>query len=361
MYLLDPRSGRRRRGMLRDKVGRLSHELTGGMAMATRDAGNRARGLKSRAGRALAGRERDDVILCERVRARLGHFTTHAHGLDVTAEQGIVTLLGPVLQEQHADVVRAAARTPGVHRVIDRLNAHPTPQAMLAHPAARVARPRSEWRPATRLLVGLASVTLLLRGLGRRRSSAWLAAGGLGLARSLSNLSAGRLIGRSPDWHGIEMQKTLYLRVPLEDAFRFFDKFQNFPFFMSHVKEVRALGDNHYLWKLTGPADITIALTSRVTERAPHTTIAWESTPDSALEAAGRMRFERFGDDGTRVTFRWVYCPPAGVAGHALAKILGADPKKQMDEDLLRVKSLLEQGKATGRAGTVRREDLTPS
>jgi uncharacterized membrane protein len=51
------------------------------------------------------------------------------------------------------------------------------------------------------------------------------------------------------------------------------------------------------------------------------------------------------------------YTPPAGALGHVFARLLGADPKKQMDDDLLRFKSLLETGKATGRE-TVSREEL---
>ena len=42
---------------------------------------------------------------------------------------------------------------------------------------------------------------------------------------------------------------------------------------------------------------------------------------------------------------RLSYNPPAGAVGHAIAKAFGADPKSEMDEDLLRMKSLLETGK----------------
>ena len=42
---------------------------------------------------------------------------------------------------------------------------------------------------------------------------------------------------------------------------------------------------------------------------------------------------------------RLSYNPPAGAVGHAIAKAFGADPKSEMDQDLLRMKSLLETGK----------------
>jgi uncharacterized membrane protein len=39
--------------------------------------------------------------------------------------------------------------------------------------------------------------------------------------------------------------------------------------------------------------------------------------------------------------------PPAGVVGHAVAKLFGVDPRAAMHEDLLRLKTLLEDGKAS--------------
>lgn len=38
------------------------------------------------------------------------------------------------------------------------------------------------------------------------------------------------------------------------------------------------------------------------------------------------------------------YSPPAGVLGHGIAVLLGADPKRQMDDDLARMKEFIERG-----------------
>ena len=53
------------------------------------------------------------------------------------------------------------------------------------------------------------------------------------------------------------------------------------------------------------------------------------------------------------------YNPPAGAIGHALAALFGADPKRTMDEDLARLKSLFEHGKTTAHGETVTRERIT--
>ncbi|MGQ0547505.1 MAG: hypothetical protein ACT4P3_19600 [Betaproteobacteria bacterium] len=39
------------------------------------------------------------------------------------------------------------------------------------------------------------------------------------------------------------------------------------------------------------------------------------------------------------------YVPPAGALGHAVAALFGADPKSEMDADLMRMKTMLETGR----------------
>jgi uncharacterized membrane protein len=39
------------------------------------------------------------------------------------------------------------------------------------------------------------------------------------------------------------------------------------------------------------------------------------------------------------------YLPPGGALGHTLACLFGADPKRSLDADLMRMKSMLESGK----------------
>jgi hypothetical protein len=45
--------------------------------------------------------------------------------------------------------------------------------------------------------------------------------------------------------------------------------------------------------------------------------------------------------------------------GHLVASLLGSDPKRAMDEDLMRFKTLIEYGKTTTDGEVVTREDLS--
>jgi uncharacterized membrane protein len=63
-------------------------------------------------------------------------------------------------------------------------------------------------------------------------------------------------------------------------------------------------------------------------------------------------------DQETQIDIQLSYNPPAGVAGHAVATVLGVDPKRAMDDDLVRLKSLLEDRKTTTAEGSVHLEEV---
>ena len=116
---------------------------------------------------------------------------------------------------------------------------------------------------------------------------------------------------------------------------------------MAHLKEVRDHGAGRSHWVAEGPAGVAASWDATLTRFVPYELLAWRSEPGSVVANAGVIRFEPTDDGGTRVDIRLSYNPPAGALGHFAALLFGDDPKSAMDEDLVRLKSLLEQGKAT--------------
>jgi uncharacterized membrane protein len=139
----------------------------------------------------------------------------------------------------------------------------------------------------------------------------------------------------------VDIQKTLYIEAPLDQVFGFWSNYENFPLFMSHVREVQDLGDGRSHWSVTGPGGVPIEWTATLTQLTPNEVIAWRSEAGSMLENAGIIRFSGSGS-GTRVDLRLCYHPPAGGAGQAVAELLGSDPRGKLNEDLGRMKALLE-------------------
>ncbi len=96
MYLFDPSAGRRRRAIVRDKAVHLRKATGSWLVRAARDLEHRLYGsvLTLRA-YATSAHVPDDVLK-ERVRARLGRYVRHAHEVEVSANDGRVTLRGRV-------------------------------------------------------------------------------------------------------------------------------------------------------------------------------------------------------------------------------------------------------------------------
>jgi uncharacterized membrane protein len=182
-------------------------------------------------------------------------------------------------------------------------------------------------------------------------------AGSALLLRSLANMPVRRLTGVGAGRRALDLEKTIHIDAPVEKVFAFFEEFQNFPRFMTHVLDVSPVEDGRWRWSVPGPANVPVSWESRVTEAEPNRLLAWESVPGSTVVSAGQVRFEP-ADDGTRVHVRLSYNPPAGAIGHAVATILGAHPKKQLEDDLMRLKALMEIGRVRSESETMARDEV---
>ena len=73
--------------------------------------------------------------------------------------------------------------------------------------------------------------------------------------------------------------------------------------------------------------------------------IGWRSLPGSMVQNAGSVHFEEAtGGRGTVVGVELQYNPPAGLLGALAAQLWGEDPGRQIQDDLHRLKQILEAG-----------------
>jgi uncharacterized membrane protein len=139
----------------------------------------------------------------------------------------------------------------------------------------------------------------------------------------------------------VDIQKTIRIEAPVDQVYAFWRDYRNFPLFLPKVRQVEDLGAGRSRWVLDGP-DGTLEWEAMITIEAPGALLAWRSEPGAVLENAGAVRFSREGT-GTRLDLRFCYNPPSR-AGAAVAELFGADPRAQLNQDLGRLKSLLESG-----------------
>jgi uncharacterized membrane protein len=171
-------------------------------------------------------------------------------------------------------------------------------------------------------------------------------------ARGVTNLDPRSLLGLGMGENAIRIQKAITINAPIDEVYQYWHNFENFPRFMNHVKEIST--DNGLsTWKVAGPAGSTIEFQSHITDDIPNELVTWKTVPDSQVQHAGFVRFDENRDGSTRVSVQMNYVPPAGALGHAVAQLFGVDPRQAMHEDLLQLKSLLEEGETTKEGTTV--------
>jgi uncharacterized membrane protein len=232
---------------------------------------------------------------------------------------------------------------------------HPTAEGVASLQGGRTREQRPEllqenWAPAVRLVIGTLGGLLAVKGVrGKGALGSALTTAGVGLmTRAITNLPPGRLVGAGAGPRAVDVQKTIRVRAPVEEVWELWSNFESFPRFMSHLREVRSISEDRSHWVAAGPAGVPVEWDAIVTEWVPNELIAWKSIEGSTVKTAGRVRFRPTSDGDTAIDVQMSYNPPAGVVGHAVASLFGADPKRAMDEDMLRLKSLLEEGKTRG-------------
>jgi uncharacterized membrane protein len=344
--------------MVRDKANRFVNDIDESIDKAVEDTRNRARGVLSEMTARLSDQGAPDWILEERVRSNLGRLAPHARAVTVNADGGRIHLTGHVLRGNEDAIVKAAMRTRGVHGIENRLQIVDNPQDIpalqgSAQPST-LAQTQRNWSPATRLLSSVGGSLLTLYGLTRKGvAKPVLSTAGLVLtARGVTNLDTRSLLGMGTGENGIRVNKSINIFAPIDEVYQFWRNFENFHLFMNHVQEITTRGDVS-TWKVAGPAGVPVEFQSRVVQDIPNESIAWETLPDSQIHSTGFVRFDENRDGSTRVTVQMAYLPPAGVVGHAVAQLFGVDPRQAMHEDLIRLKTLLEEGKTSTDETTV--------
>jgi uncharacterized membrane protein len=355
VYFLDPDTGRRRRALVKDRSVNLIKEADRAVEKASRDLSNRARGAFAEARSLVPLRPLSDEVLVEQVRARMGHAISFPHFVEVSAREGAVTLRGAVLEPELNCLLSAVRSIRHVSSVHNELRTYREPRDIpgLQHGEIRHANPAIGWTPAARLAMGVAGAGLAIYGGGRGWVGKTVRFAGVGLlARALTNMHVSELLGISGG-RGIHVQKTITIHTPVEKVFQFLSNYPNLPQFVSHLREIRRSGNNTSHWVATGPAGTNVEWDAEITHYEPNKLLVWKSLPGSPIRTAGTLRLQRLAGPATRVDLKLSYVPPAGALGHAVASLLGADPKKALDEDLNRLKTLLETGKikANGGAG----------
>ena len=187
------------------------------------------------------------------------------------------------------------------------------------------------------------------RGRRRRRlvgvTGAVVAITVLDLVTAVQATRAGPAVRSSNNGGFMELTATTTIRKPASEVYAFWRDLENLPTFMAHLEQVRTTGERTSHWAASAPFGTDVEWDAEITEEVPGEKIAWRSTGDADVPNAGTVRFVPAPDGvSTEVHVVLVYDLPGGRVGKAVAKYFGEEPHQQLDDDLRRLKQVLETG-----------------
>jgi uncharacterized membrane protein len=216
-----------------------------------------------------------------------------------------------------------------------------------------------------RLICGMAGTALLLNGTKRRGwdSLAAVVCGGTLLYMAATGRNALyrnlgiHMVRTTTGRQRCEVIRSMTINRPIGELFAFWRDLSNLPTFMSHLRSVEILSEKRSRWKAKGPAGLSVEWEAEIVNEKPDALIAWQSCEGSSVPNWGVVRFTPApGRRGTEISVQLEYEPIAGATGVALAKLFGEEPSQQIEEDLRRLKRMMEAGEIPTTAGQPRGE-----
>jgi uncharacterized membrane protein len=148
---------------------------------------------------------------------------------------------------------------------------------------------------------------------------------------------------------GVKVEKSVTVNRPVQEVYRFWRNFENLPRFMDHLESVTVVDENRSHWVAKAPAGTKVEWDATIHNEIENELIGWRSLPGADVNNAGSVHFTPVGNGNrTEVLVVLSYEPPAGKVGVAVAKLLGEEPSKQVEEDLRRFKQVVEAAEAPG-------------
>jgi uncharacterized membrane protein len=147
----------------------------------------------------------------------------------------------------------------------------------------------------------------------------------------------------------IHVNRSVTVNAQPDEVYRFWRDFENLPRFMQHLDSVQKIDERRSRWCAIGPAGTRVEWEAEVVREDPGHEIAWQSLPGSTVSNRGVVTFRPdAGGQGTEIEVRMEYRPPGGRLGAAVARLFGEEPQQQVEEDLERLRRMIDAGELQG-------------
>jgi uncharacterized membrane protein len=152
----------------------------------------------------------------------------------------------------------------------------------------------------------------------------------------------------------LHVSKSITVRRPREEVYRFWRDLENLPRFMRHLQAVTSGSDGRSHWIARAPAGQRVEWDAEIVDEQEYERLSWRTLEGSDIRHEGTVQFrDAPADRGTEVDVELHYEPPAGNVGAAVAKLFGEEPSQQIRDDLRRCKQVMETGEVTLSEGSL--------
>jgi uncharacterized membrane protein len=143
----------------------------------------------------------------------------------------------------------------------------------------------------------------------------------------------------------LSVEAAITIGRPVAEVYAFWRRLENVPLFMKSILSVTERGGGRSTWVARGPAGGTWEWEAEILEDRPGELLVWRSRPGSEVRHHGAVRFlEAPAGRGTEVRVGIEFFPPGGIAGRVVARMARRLPAHEVEDDLRRLKQMLEAG-----------------
>ena len=158
-----------------------------------------------------------------------------------------------------------------------------------------------------------------------------------------------------------DLRFSFVVERPVEQVFAFCANFENFPRFISALREVRDTGDGRSHWCASTPSGGEIEWNATTTKFVTNSVIGWQSVPNAPVATSGLLRFSPDGGS-TCVKVVVTYRVFDGTMTDALAALVAPRRAGEIERNIRGMDPHLDEVEWAGvpvieAAGT---EDATP-
>ena len=144
---------------------------------------------------------------------------------------------------------------------------------------------------------------------------------------------------------GHRVQQSITILKPLHEVFEFCQDPENFPRFMKQLADIHVLSSSSSLWTWNSISGAPMHFEADIIAQIEDRMISWQTHETSKVQHAGSLWFQPVqNDQATEIQFQLLYRWAGGNMMQDFEELFGDDPTSMIQEDLRRLKQLLEAG-----------------